>query len=167
MHLSKTARIQPFLFCMALILTAYASPVSAEISAAVKLGNMQVDIPAASEPDSLALMLSYGIDNMFADFSIAAEVSTAFDQGRTPAGEHIDVQTRGLYLMYEGTGTIFVNIRAGFAQDKITVGNSVTRDSGFSRGMGLGLVIGRTRWMLDTSFIHGRTTFIGLSIEYD
>lgn len=161
--LSATGLLRPALLLIAILVPA---PASADVYTNIKLGSMDVDVPARDNPVNLAIDIGYDLDTDFADMSAEVEISRSIDRGETRNGEDLEFESSGLYLVFRTTRSLFASLRVGIVEDNIVEGGSSNRDIGPALGGTVGIVIGRTRLQIEYTSIAGDANFFAIGMTF-
>lgn len=155
--------LRPLIFVFAISVTA---PATADVFTYIKLGVMDVDVSAKSDPVNLALDLGYELDSDLADLSLVAEINRSIDKGRTRQGDDLEFESNGLYLVVKTTRSLFASFRVGVVENKIIEGSSSTRSNGVAIGGGIGVVIGRTRLQIEYLSLAGDANYFTIGLQF-
>lgn len=144
----------------------YAAPAVGDMFTYVRFGNVDLHIFSPTNPFNLALNLGYELDSDIADFSIMAEVSRTVNPGDSGAGENLEFESNGIYLVQKSTRSLFASYRIGLVENKIISGSDSDRSSGLAYGAGIGVVIGRTRLQIEFTFFADNAKQLTLGLQF-
>ena len=99
------------------------STVHADQFIGAKLTSLNVHEQSSREPLNIAINLGHELDTWIADLSLVAEFSRTVAHGKTPLNEDLDVDYNAVYLLWKTTRSMFVTLRAGFADNEIINGD--------------------------------------------
>ena len=112
-----------------------------------------------------AIYAGYEFDSLIADLSLIGEVSRTVDSGQVGNGDDFDFEAESAYILWKSTRSVFVTVRGGVVQHKIISGAGCRRDDGMLLGVGVGVVIGRTRLQIEYTKLAGDADFTGIGLE--
>jgi len=158
-------QIKKFLLLGLLGMTA-AAPASAELIFGAKTGPMVIDVGGFTDTTNTGVMVGYEIGAVVADLAVEAEVTKTTSDGEFASAANVSLDTQGLYLALRTAGPFYLKAKAGVVNEKLTVGNLSSSDSGTSYGVGLGLGLGIVQFELEMTRIDTDITFLSLGVQF-
>lgn len=142
------------------------SRAEADIFYGLKYGQIDSGVANMSNPENLVFNLGYLLDTLHVDLSLVAEFSRSISDGKSASGDHLEAQSNGLYLVFKSDDTIYFTLRGGYMEQELRADMISKNQQGFSFSGGVGLVIGKTRWLLEYMEMLDDASAIMLGVEF-
>jgi hypothetical protein len=104
----------------------------------VKGGLMDPDAGGNDQALNVGALVGYKLfDNQNGALALEAEFTTTLVDGDVAGGGEWDVDTLAAFLAFRSAGDVYLKLKGGYA-DQDPSGGSVSSDSGFAAGFGVG-----------------------------
>ncbi len=152
--------------CLGALLLLAAPAVAADETFGIRTGYLSVDTDKRTNPTNLALTLAYKIKNHAANLRLEAEINRSISAGKDAAGDDLEFESNGVFLVTKTNHSMFLKYRAGWVRTRIIGNGSTRRDDGLALGIGFGVVSGDARLLIEFNQIADEASSLTFGLEF-